>query len=87
MSERFEYSSEEEKAVRRLIGELGAPIRSHLLAHVNKPNGVFMALNALASVAAVVLAGTGPDQIAIDFLYEAISSNIRTIQGSDNLSS
>lgn len=46
---------------------------------------VLEVLNALGSVAAVVLTGTGPDQSAIDFFNAAVGCELRGMTGGEEL--
>jgi len=60
-------------------------LREHYVKHPG-PEAVHEALNALGSVAAIVLQCTGPDQAAIDFFNMAVGAELRGAMGGELIS-
>lgn len=71
-----------ERHIQDLAQRLMIALRTHYTQHPG-PDAVHEALNALGSVAAIVLQGTGPDQAAIDFFNRAVSCELRGALGDE----
>jgi hypothetical protein len=66
----------------KLFIDLGLVIKTHLFnpdGKVYNQERVYQVLNVLAIHAATVLAGTGPDELALKFFFDGLEKNITSI--------